>query len=225
MAPTDTLEKTVQHIQQFASALEAGGAPLPSKFLSMVFMNLLDDRYELLKQSFVLDSEKYATMSLHQLYITTLNFMTSSKQLLSSSAPHFAGSASIPQANGPPNALPTTSSTTHSTAPLKPLNGEDIKFLVKSGQCLCHRKGHSPDKCLSLLHAGYLVVHDAEKALVDRKAGKDSPSGPDDPVSSLPIASAASAHASAAQTLLDYYAPIDSDTEDDVFQQDMGTSL
>jgi hypothetical protein len=219
MAPNDTLEKTVQRIQQFASALEAGGAPLPSKFLSMVFMNSLDDRYELLKQSFVLDSEKYSTMSLHQLYTTTLNFTTSSKQLLSSSATPFAASAA--SSPGSP-----TSATMESPPTLKPLNGEDIKLLVKSGTCLCHRKGHAPDKCLSILHAGYLVTHDidaARKALADRKVGKDNPPGKDDPSSPcVGVAGAVSAQSSEPHTSSPYYAPLDSDDENDAFQQDMG---
>jgi hypothetical protein len=222
MGPTDSLDKTVQQIRQYALALHAGGAPLPPKLLTMVFMKALDDRYDLLKQSFVLDSEKYAAMSLHDLYTTALNFTTSSKQLLSSSAPGFASSVSSTKvlSSETSSGASTPASTAHDPAPdpLKILGGHDIRKVAKSNKCFCNRSGHTIDKCIQFMYAGYVIEHDEAKATVALNEHKGTAPAPA-PVSSS-VGATASAHAVSSVT---QYAVMESDDEDD-FPRDMGVS-
>jgi hypothetical protein len=218
MGPTDSLDKTVQQIRQYALALHAGGAPLPPKLLTMVFMKALDDRYDLLKQSFVLDSEKYAAMSLHDLYTTALNFTTSSKQLLSSSAPFFAGLVSLTKvlSSETSSDASTPAPASAPDPPLKILGGFDIKKVAKSNKCFCNRSGHTIDKCIQFMHAGYVIEHDEAKATV---ALNDHKGNIPVPMSSS-VGATASAHAVSSVT---QYAAMDSDDEEN-FPRDMGVS-
>jgi hypothetical protein len=222
MGPTDSLDKVVQQLRQYASALHAGGAPLPPKLLTMFFMKTLDDRYELLKQSFVIDSEKYASMSLHDLYTAALNFTTSSKQLLSSSAPSLAFAASASSSTPDPSNASSTAPA-DPDPPLKVLMGYDIKKLAKSNKCLCTRSGHTLEKCSQFMHAGYVIEHDEVKATaaLNQHRGSNAPATTPAPSSS---AIGASGHVSAAHISSsdNQYAAMESDSDDDF--QDMGVS-
>ncbi len=70
-----------------------------------------------------IDLEKYAFMSLHDLYTAALNFTTSSKQLLSSSAPSLAFAASASSSTPDPSNASSTAPAPDPDPPLKVLMG------------------------------------------------------------------------------------------------------
>lgn len=161
MSPSDTLDKTVQRLRQYLLALEAGDAKLPPKFQTMFFMRCLDDRFEVLKQAFVIDSNRYTNMSIHELYTAAQSFTTSAKHLLSNSAPPRAAAAAKAPTKGSSSADPTPSK---SPSPNKVYSSDDITTMTKEKKCLCGRSGHTLDKCGVIHHAGYCVVLDKAKA-------------------------------------------------------------
>jgi hypothetical protein len=161
MSPTDTLDKTVQKLRQYLLALEAGDAKLPPQFQTMFFMRCLDDRFEVLKQAFVIDSDRYTRMSIHELYTAAQSFTTSAKHLLSNSVPPRAAAAAKAPAKTSSSGTPSSSKSSSSTTIY---SSDDIITMSKEKRCLCGRSGHTLDTCGVIHHSGYYVLHDKAKA-------------------------------------------------------------
>lgn len=158
MGPKDTLDQMVSHIRKYAVVLKAGSVNVPPPLLSMIFMKSLANRYEVLKQNFVVQPKKYIWMSIDCLHQVTSQFTTAAERLLSPSCPHMAGSAAAisKESNNPP---PISPSPTPST-----INVDDIKQLTKANQIICGRSNHTTDKCSQLLWVGYIVDFNETKA-------------------------------------------------------------
>ena len=155
MGPKDSLDHFVSQIRRFNAALRAGGVVVDPCILSMVFMRGLDDRYELLKQHFVVSPEKYARMSVDQLLQETLQIESSSQHLLHSQLPKSAGHASAASGYTSTNASQKRSA---------PLSVADIKHLAELGHCVCGRENHTVERCGQLKGAGYVVTLASEKS-------------------------------------------------------------
>jgi hypothetical protein len=173
MGPKDTVDSIMVELRRYALALAAGGCTVPPQLLWMVFMKCLDDRYTVLKHSFVLDPERYARMDLDKLYATTITFDVGKKQFLGDDLPPFPAAAAAASASTIPSAAAATApapSTTTSSGKRK-VTADDIKKVHKAGNCTCGRTGHTVDKCSQYMHAGFLIEYSPDKAKEKWEAG------------------------------------------------------
>lgn len=115
-------------------------------------------------------------------------------------------------------------------------NSESLICERKEGNCCCGIKRHRVEKCHQFLKAGYVVVYDPEKAKEilaqtkpPKKKKKDGSSNASAAAVATPSLGAAASTPSttvggAAHVSTNPFAPLDSDEDDDLFEQDVGAS-
>ena len=230
--PTDSVEYIASRIRHYAAMLAAGGWRQEPILLTMVLMKALDDRYDALKSDFSLNPEIYAVLTVDQLEQRILKW-AASRKVLSSSDPSLSASAAA--AATKPRGLPASDTPAKPTASSSSpdLTTELITARVKEGRCVCSRRKHKLPDCLQFLKAGFVITSDPAKAKerlaeVESKHKKlkasASAAAPPPPTTPSGDTSAPTGTASHVTTTPNRFAALDSDDDEDGFDQDVGVS-
>jgi len=235
MGPQESVEQLFGNIRRYDLLLKAADITLERRRLSMIGMKALDDRFEALKNDFILNPETYSTLSLDHLEQRILQWRASASTM-SSASPTALPTPAYAAAAGAHVKPSSHSSNSHSSTSI--LSIDDVKQLRTDGNCVCGCKHHTLASCDIFVQAGYLIEYHVGKAkekwdavLAKRSKGRASRDDSAAPASPPPSASAsvgvaASASISAAAAVQTAsYPAIDSDDDDDIFERDVGVGI